>query len=47
MNLDFYYAYNRVCLPYVGRVFEARAFGPIFREDIKTLHRDVSVSFML
>jgi hypothetical protein len=44
MNLDFYYAYNRVCLPYVDRVFEA--FGPIFREVIKTLHRDVSVSFM-
>ncbi len=39
MNLDFYHAYDRVCLPYVDRVLEAAGFGVAFREVVATLHR--------
>ncbi len=32
LNLDFYHAYDRVCLPYVDRVLGAMWFGETFRE---------------
>jgi hypothetical protein len=47
VNLDFYHAYERVCLPYVVRVLAAISFGDIIREVENTLHRDVSASFLL
>jgi hypothetical protein len=39
MNLDFYYAYVSVCLPYMEKVLPAMGFGNIFREMVATMHR--------
>ncbi len=47
MNLDFYHAYDRVCLPYVDKVLEAAGFGLVFREVVATLHRGATASFLL
>jgi hypothetical protein len=47
MNLDFYHAYDRVCLPYVDKVLEAVGFGSVFREVVATLHRGATASFLL
>jgi hypothetical protein len=47
MKLDFYHAYDRVCLPYVDRVLKAAGFEVAFREVVATLHRGASASFPL
>ncbi len=47
MNLNFYHAYDRVCLLYVGRVLEAMGFGVVFRGVVSTLHRGAPASFLL
>ncbi len=47
MNLDFYYAYDKVCLPYMEKVLAAMGFGNIFREVVATLHRGAIASFLL
>jgi hypothetical protein len=47
MNLDFYCAYDRVCLLYVDKVLAAMGFGSIFRKVVPTLHMCTSVSFLL
>jgi hypothetical protein len=44
MNLDFYHAYDRVCLPYVDRVLEAMDFGFIYRGMVATLHKGAHCS---
>jgi hypothetical protein len=47
LNLDFYHAYDRVCLAYVDRVLAAMGFGDTFREVVATLHRGATASFLL
>jgi hypothetical protein len=47
LNLDFYHAYDRVCLPYVDRVLGAMGFGETFRGVVATLHRAATASFLL
>lgn len=47
LNLDFFHAFDRVCMPYVDKVLEAMGFGTIFRNTIKTLHRDAKAVFLL
>ncbi len=39
LNLDFYKAYDKVCLPYVDIVLEAMGSGQIFREVVATPNR--------
>jgi hypothetical protein len=45
--LDFYHAYDRVCLAYVDRVLAAMGFGDTFRGVVATLHRGATASFLL
>jgi hypothetical protein len=47
LNLDFYHAYDRVCLPYVDKVLERMGFGQLFRGVVATLHRGATASFLL
>ncbi len=47
LSLDFFHAYDRVCLEWVDRVLEAMGFGRTFRGWVATLHRDASASFLL
>jgi hypothetical protein len=47
LNLDFYHAYDRVCLPYVDRVLEAMGFSGTFRGVVASLHRGATASFLL
>jgi hypothetical protein len=47
LSLDFFHAYDRVCLRWVGRVLEAMGFGPLLRRVVWTLHRGASASFLL
>jgi hypothetical protein len=37
LNLDFFHAYDRVCMTYVDKVLAAFGFGQIFREVVATL----------
>lgn len=46
-NLDFYHAYDRVCLPFVDKVLEAMGFGEAFRRMVRTLHNKITASFLL
>ncbi len=43
MSLDFYHAYDRVCLPYMDKVLEAMGFG----HKVTTFHRGANASFLL
>jgi hypothetical protein len=47
LNLDFYHAYDRVCLPYVDKVLEGMGFGQLFQGVVATLHRGATASFLL
>ncbi len=47
LNLDFYHAYDRVCLPYVDKVLDRMGFGQLFRGVVATLHRGATASFLL
>jgi hypothetical protein len=47
LNLDFYHAYDRVCLPYVDRVLAAMGFGDFFRVVVATFHKGATASFLL
>ena len=47
LNLDFFHAFDRVCMPYVDRVLEAMGFGDGFREVVRTLHRGATAVFLL
>ena len=46
-NLDFFHAYDRVCMPYVDRVLEVMGFGAIFQGWIRTLHSGAAAVFLL
>ena len=46
-NLDFFHAYDRVCMPYVDWVLEVMGFGAIFRGWIRTLHSGAAAVFLL
>jgi hypothetical protein len=41
-NMDFFHAYDRVCLEYLDKVLEVMNFGPDFRSAVTTLHREAS-----
>jgi Reverse transcriptase (RNA-dependent DNA polymerase) len=43
-NMDFFHAYDRVCLVYVDKVMN---FGPEFRSAVATLHREATACFRL
>jgi hypothetical protein len=47
LSLDFFHAYDRVCLQWVDKVLEAMGFGPLLRRTVTTLHRGASASFLL
>ncbi len=47
INLNFYHAYDRVCLPYIEKVLAAMEFHNIFREVVAILHRGATASFLL
>ena len=47
LSLDFFHAYDRVCLAWVDRVLEAMGFGGVFRRWVLTLHKGASARFML
>ena len=47
LNLDFFHAYDRVCMPYVDRVLEVMGFGDIFRGWVRTLHSGAEAVFLL
>ena len=46
-NLDFFHAFDRVCMPYVDLVLEAMGFGSIFCAAIRTLHSGATAVFLL
>jgi hypothetical protein len=46
-SLDFYHAYDRVCMRRVDKVLEAMGFGDGLRRWVAILHQDVSATFML
>jgi hypothetical protein len=43
-NMDFFHAYDRVCLEYVDKVMN---FGPDFRLAVTTLHSELMACFLL
>jgi hypothetical protein len=47
LSLDFFHAYDRVCLQWVDKVLEAMGFGPLLRRTVSTLHKGASASFLL
>jgi hypothetical protein len=47
MNLDFFHAFDRVCMEYVDKVLSAMNFGGRFREVVATLHRGAKAAFLL
>ncbi|MBM3939095.1 MAG: hypothetical protein FJ333_10665, partial [Sphingomonadales bacterium] len=47
VSLDFYHAYDRVCMAWVDQVLEAMGFGRVLRGWVATLHRGASAVFML
>jgi hypothetical protein len=47
LSPDFFHAYDRVSMDWVGRVLEAMGFGLIFRGWMATLHRGALTSFLL
>ena len=47
LNLDFFHAYDRVCMAYVDRVLQAMGFGAIFRGWVTTLHSGATATFLL
>ena len=46
-NLDFFHAFDRVCIPYVDLVLEAMGFGDTFRAAVRTLHSGATAVFLL
>ena len=47
LSLDFYHAYDRVCLQWVDLVLEAMGFSVTVRGWVAALHRDNTATFML
>jgi hypothetical protein len=47
VKLDFYHAYDRVCLPSGDRVPAAMGFSDMFQKVVHTLHRCSVASFLL
>ena len=47
LNLDFFHAFDRVCLPYLDCVLEAMGFGITFRAVVATLHDGATATFLL
>ncbi len=47
LSLDFYHAYDRVCLQWVDLVLEAMGFSETVRGWVAALHRDNTATFML
>ncbi|MBM3938954.1 MAG: reverse transcriptase family protein, partial [Sphingomonadales bacterium] len=47
VSLDFYHAYDRVCMEWVDKVLAAMGFGETLRSWVATLHRGASAVFML
>ena len=47
LNLDFFHAFDRVCLPYLDCVLEAMGFGITFRAAVATLHDGATATFLL
>ncbi len=47
VSLDFYHAYDRICLQWVDLVLEAMGFGETVRGWVAALHRDNTAAFML
>ena len=46
-NLDFFHAFDRVCLFYLDCVLEAMGFGATFRAAVATLHSGATATFLL
>ena len=46
-NLDFFHAFNRVCLPYLDCVLEAMGFGATFRAVVAMLNDRAAATFLL
>ena len=46
-NLDFFHAFDRVCLFYLDCVLEAMGFGATFRAVVATLHSGATATFLL
>ena len=47
VSLDFFHAYDRICLQWVDLVLGAMGFGPVLRRTVATLHNGATASFML
>ena len=47
VSLDFFHAYDRVCLQWVDLVLEAMGFGPVLCRWVADLHRGATATFML
>ena len=47
VSLDFFHAYDRVCLQWVDLVLEAMGFGAVLRRWVAALHRGATATFML
>lgn len=47
LSLDFFHAYNCVCLQWVDHVLEAMGFEPLLRRTVVTLYKGASASFLL
>ena len=47
LSLDFYHAYDRVCLKWVDMVMEAMGFGEVMRGWVAVLHKGATASFLL
>ena len=47
VSLDFFHAYDRICLQWVDQVLKAMGFGPVLRRIVATLHNGATASFML
>jgi hypothetical protein len=46
-NMNFFHAYDRVCLEYVDKVLPKMNFGPVFRATVATLQRGATACFLL
>jgi len=47
VSLDFFHAYDRVCLVWVDRILQAMGFSAVVRGWVATLHRGAAATFML
>ena len=47
VSLDFFHAYDRVCLTWVDLVLQAMGFGPTLRKWVTVLHKNATASFIL